>query len=125
VFVAAIAACGGAAPSPPAVAPLAVPEDGPPSPCIVVRDEPSGIETNVEGLLSRTEDAFVLRLDRPRCVVGLKGSSVLVEVSLVSTGFDLRPMVGEKVRATGEAAPSTSALGGPAVVVITSRVERP
>jgi hypothetical protein len=117
-------ACGGAA-SNPAVPPLAVPEGEPSSPCIVVREEPAGIETNVEGTLEQDKDTFVLRLDHPRCVVGLKGSSVLVEVGIVSTGFDLRPMVGQKIRATGEAAPSTSSLGGPSVVVITSQVARP
>lgn len=114
-----VVSCGGT-PAPRGRA--ATPEGA--SPCIVVREEPAGIETDVDGTLESAGNGFVLRLDRARCVVGLTGANVLVEVGLVSTGFDLRPLVGHAVRAVGEASPSTNALGGPSVVVIASSVER-
>lgn len=116
----ALVACGGVAEPAPRQVARQVPARAEEAPCFVVGDE-----ATAEGTLDRDGDAFVLRLDRPRCVEGLRGANVLVEVGVVSTGFDLRPLVGQRIRASGAALPATSPLGGPTVVLLVRQAERP
>jgi hypothetical protein len=96
----------------------------PPRNCLVVHEEaPENVE--VEGTLVASQGGgFVLRLARPRCVLGLRGASFVAEVHVASTGLDLRPLVGARIRASGDGIAGQSDLGGAAVVVIASHIER-
>jgi hypothetical protein len=108
-----------------AVAPPPRPKEPAASPeCIVVGEDASPVV--VSGTLRPTEQpgTLVLRLIEPRCVIGAARASVLTEVMLVSDGFDLRPLVGDRIRATGHALADASTPEGPAVIIVARSVER-
>ena len=139
LFVISIVACAGSstsAPSspssssstPPRAEDAGAPAEASPSrlaSCLAVAEDGAGPTGSVEGTVASGKDGlFTLRLLKPRCVVGLQGASFVAEVALVSTGFDLRPLVGARVRAHGEAIAGQTDMGGPAVVVMVKEVDR-
>jgi hypothetical protein len=115
---------------------FSTPTDGAPSArgesagggCIVVQGDFAPQPTTVDGVLAKTTGRaaapFVLRLIRPRCIVGLERSSVLTEVYVASTAADLRPLVDARLRITGDAIAGTNDLGGPAVILLAKDFER-
>lgn len=90
--------------------------------CIVLRADFAPEPAIVEGLLAKTSNdaapPFVMRLVRPRCVVGLERASFVTEVYVASTAADLRPLVGARLTITGDAIGGTNDLGGPAVILL-------
>ncbi len=115
--------------APSATAPRAAPEQdaGPTriADCLTVAQDGAGPTGTVEGTVAAGKDGlFMMRLKKPRCVVGLPGATFISEVALASTGFDLRPLVGARIRAHGEAIAGQTDLGGPAVVVLVKDVDR-
>jgi hypothetical protein len=98
--------------------------------CLIVAQD-GGPEATAEGRLERalafdgsSTQLLVLRLTRPRCVVGLPRSEFLTEVYVATTGTDLRPLLDHFVRVRGDAIAGTNDLGGPAVVILVKDVER-
>ena len=96
--------------------------------CVVVQGDFAPQPTSIEGVLVKSTNPgaapFVLRLARPRCVVGLERGSLLTEVYVASTAADLRPLVGARLKITGDAIAGSNDLGGPAVIVLARDVER-
>ena len=96
--------------------------------CLVVDGEHASVPATVEGVLLAAKapgDApMMLRLSRPRCVVGLPRASYLTEVAVSTAGPDLRPLLGARVRIRGDALGGENDLGGPALIVLAKDVER-
>jgi hypothetical protein len=97
--------------------------------CIVVQADFATHPASIEGVLGKSDDAkatapFVLRLTRPRCVVGLPRASFVTEVFVASTNADLRPLVGARLRLTGDAIGGTTDLGAPAIILLAKDIER-
>src|SRR5262245_30090352 len=75
-------------------------------PCIILETEAAGRPTELEGVLFAMKAAngkapvapLILRLTRPRCVVGLEHASVVTEVYIASTGIDVRPFLTQRIR---------------------------
>jgi len=65
-----------------------------------------------------------LRLDRPRCVVGLPRVGFLTDVAIATAGPDLRPLVDARVRIHGDAIAGENDMGGAAIVVLAKDIER-
>ena len=112
------------APAPPSL------DAGAPAPadCIVV-----DAATALEGTLlratselpgARPTPGLVLRLTRPRCVVGLERAGFVTEVSIATVATDLRPLEGARVRLRGTVLGGTNEAGGPAVVLLAEDVSR-
>ncbi len=111
----------------------APPSSSPPRDCLVVQPDFGGHPSSVEGTLQIAEGdgakhgaapSLVLRLARPRCIVGLEHASYIAEVFVASAGGDLRPLVGARVRITGDLLAGASDMGGAAVVILANDVER-
>lgn len=117
---------------PPLLAPAAPPSSRTPidgAACIVLRGELAEQTTSVEGVLTKAHgdtdvSPFVLRLARPRCIVGLEHARFVTEVYVASTGADLRPLVDASLRITGDAIAGKTDLGGPAVLILAKDFER-
>lgn len=130
------AAAPASAPSSSSSAPFASsapPSSSPPRDCLVVQPDFGGHPSSVEGTLQIAEGdgakhgaapSLVLRLARPRCIVGLEHASYIAEVFVASAGGDLRPLVGARVRITGDLLAGASDMGGAAVVILANDVER-
>ena len=65
-----------------------------------------------------------LRLDRPRCVVGLPRAGFLTEVAIATAGPDLRPLIDARVRIRGDVIAGENDMGGPALVVLAKDIDR-
>jgi hypothetical protein len=94
--------------------------------CLVVQADSAPAPASVEGTLSLAASIdgkpapglLVLRLVRPRCIVGLAHASYVTEVYVASTGTDLRPFLDQHIQITGDLLAGNNDLGGPAVVLL-------
>ena len=107
----------------------AAPEGAPPTtaPCLAVGPDPAGVRATLEGRLAADEPGgrlLLLRLARPRCVLGLERTSYVRDVAVASTGTDLRPLVGHDVRVAGAIIAGSTDLGRPAMVLLVREIER-
>jgi hypothetical protein len=100
--------------------------------CLVVHEDVSGQSAAVEGVVIEAKTAggkaapapLLIRLAHARCVVGLPHTRVAKEVWIASTGADLRPFVGARVRMTGDVIGGMTDNGEAAVVLLVRDVER-
>jgi hypothetical protein len=100
--------------------------------CLVVREDVGGQSATIEGVVTEAKAEsrkpgpapLLIRLANARCVVGLPHTRVATEVWIASTGADLRPFVGARVRMTGDVIGGATDNGEAAVVLLVRDVER-